>query len=194
MEIKNKPYDYYDTQDGRSGVDLNSNTLFKDLRAANIVIKSDWNALDVGCRNCVTLKELWKNYTKKVYGIDIGTTASNGWTKIPFRDNLVCEDVHVWEFPEEFFDLVTISHTLEHLYDPDLVVDKIRRSLKPDGILHCIVPLDRESSFKDYKPHLVRFSSHEEHVEYLVSKGFVKIFDRTSHGNSVVILQKIMSC
>lgn len=43
-------------------------------------------------------------------------------------------------FPEEAFDLVTITHTLEHLHDPAAVLARTRMWLRADGRLRVRVP------------------------------------------------------
>jgi SAM-dependent methyltransferase len=46
----------------------------------------------------------------------------------------------VASFPDEVFDLVTMSHVLEHLHDPNEVLSKVHRWLRSDGILRIWVP------------------------------------------------------
>lgn len=47
------------------------------------------------------------------------------------------EDLHL---PEEKFDLVTMSHCLEHTYSPGHVLEMVYRWLKPNGRLLVMVP------------------------------------------------------
>lgn len=44
------------------------------------------------------------------------------------------------EFPPQTFDLVTISHVLEHMYEPRVVLEKARVWLRPGGRLRIWVP------------------------------------------------------
>lgn len=43
-------------------------------------------------------------------------------------------------FPISSFDLVLLIDVIEHLYDPDLVVDQIRQVLRPNGVLAIVTP------------------------------------------------------
>ncbi len=43
-------------------------------------------------------------------------------------------------FPEEFFDVVTMWHVIEHLPDPLETLREVRRVLKPDGVLMVRTP------------------------------------------------------
>lgn len=44
------------------------------------------------------------------------------------------------KLPQEYFDLVIMNHTLEHVDDPNVVLGKVYRILKKDGILLVDVP------------------------------------------------------
>ena len=43
---------------------------------------------------------------------------------------------------EERYDLIFSNHTLEHFYDPDEILGKLRAMLTPGGALVCAMPLD----------------------------------------------------
>ena len=66
------------------------------------------------------------------------------------------------ELPEAGFDLVTIWHVLEHTEDPHAVLRRLRRALRPDGVLVVEVPnveatcQSPRSSF--HEAHLYTFS------------------------------------
>ena len=42
--------------------------------------------------------------------------------------------------PVNYFDLIILNHTLEHLDDPSEVLKKIKLILKPEGIIYVDVP------------------------------------------------------
>ncbi|MES2177540.1 MAG: class I SAM-dependent methyltransferase [Gemmatimonadota bacterium] len=44
------------------------------------------------------------------------------------------------DFGTRRFDLITITHVLEHVHDPNTVIDHCVRLLKPDGVLVIAVP------------------------------------------------------
>jgi 2-polyprenyl-3-methyl-5-hydroxy-6-metoxy-1,4-benzoquinol methylase len=41
---------------------------------------------------------------------------------------------------ENFFDFIILRHVLEHIFDPELVLKKIAKVLKDDGVLYLSVP------------------------------------------------------
>jgi SAM-dependent methyltransferase len=44
------------------------------------------------------------------------------------------------KFPDRFFDVVVIRNILEHLFDPTVEINEIKRVLKPNGYLYLKVP------------------------------------------------------
>jgi 2-polyprenyl-3-methyl-5-hydroxy-6-metoxy-1,4-benzoquinol methylase len=50
------------------------------------------------------------------------------------------EAIEESDIPDEEFDVVILAAVLEHLYDPDAVVAKIARVLRPGGLLYLDVP------------------------------------------------------
>lgn len=98
--------------------------------------------LDVGCGNgsyLLGLKSLGWNAREQLYGIDF---------KSPVLKELQeQEDINTMEgnfiemdLPENFFDVVTFRHVLEHFSDPSAALKKAYRILKPGGVVLIDVP------------------------------------------------------
>jgi SAM-dependent methyltransferase len=86
----------------------------------------------------------------------------NGFEPIP----LFFEEVN---FGRERFDLVILSQVLEHLLDPLQVLVKVRKLMKPEGVIALAVPnvdailikiLGSRSSFLGLPQHIIHFSRH----------------------------------
>jgi SAM-dependent methyltransferase len=84
----------------------------------------------------------------------------NGFEPIP----LFFEEV---DFAAKQFDLVILSQVLEHLLDPFQVLVKVRKLIKPEGVLAIAVPnvdailikiLKSKSSFLGLPQHIIHFS------------------------------------
>jgi SAM-dependent methyltransferase len=84
----------------------------------------------------------------------------NGFEPIP----LFFEEV---DFGQERFDLVILSQVLEHLLDPFHVLVKVRKLMKPEGVIAIAVPnvdailiklLGSKSSFLGLPEHIIHFS------------------------------------
>lgn len=98
-------------------------------------------ALDLGCGSGVALAKLagagWD-----VWGLDPSPDAV---AKARQRLRLGAERVVLGRaedatFPAAAFDLVVMSHVLEHLHDPRAVLEKVRQWLVPGGMLIVRVP------------------------------------------------------
>jgi len=97
-------------------------------------IKSPGRVLDIGA-SIGTFLSIYKDHGWEVLGIDPSrTTATKKGIKII---NGYIEEV---KFPENYFDLVILNHTLEHLDNPVLVLKKVNKILKKGGIVFVDVP------------------------------------------------------
>ena len=80
-------------------------------------------------------------------------------------------------------DLVRMNHVLEHLYEPDAILDKLSAKLKPGGRIHIAVPNPRGLSayvfrskwFSLEAPRHLMIYSQERLAGLLKSKGFANI-------------------
>jgi 2-polyprenyl-3-methyl-5-hydroxy-6-metoxy-1,4-benzoquinol methylase len=93
--------------------------------------------LDIGCGSGIMLKGLHE-LGWQVQGVDFDPDA----VRIALAKGL---QVHVGsvadhEFPDDFFDAVTMSHLIEHIADPVALLIECHRILKPSGQLVIITP------------------------------------------------------
>ncbi len=169
--------EYYSLQNGRSGMPVNQTSkddviaLFKNK---GISIPETFYILDIGCRTGNLVAEFIMDGNKNTYGVDIGERAEQQWEVFPehIRKNLMRADVQKG-IPYDFkFDLIILSHVLEHVYDPDKTIDIVKSSLSSDGYLFIRVPMEYPKSGMSHKPHYTFFESSEDLVKFLVDKGF----------------------
>jgi len=98
------------------------------------------NVLEVGCACGATLlkiKDLYKN--ADLYGIEFEKMSSRIASNFA---SITSEDVEGVElsYPENFFDYIIFCDVLEHLYNPNAVLKKIRKYLKEDGKILISIP------------------------------------------------------
>ena len=131
---------------------LNPVRAFEQLTALQTRVGQDLagrRLLEVGCGHGLTVALARTEFGAEAYGIEPGESEfagalgisrkvleMSGLSKsiimpacgeaIPFRDN--------------WFDLVFSSNGLEHVHDPQLVIDESIRVLKPGGCLDVVVP------------------------------------------------------
>jgi len=107
-------------------------------------------ALDIGCGAGLNLKRL-KEEGWQAYGCDISLEAVRKARKLGVK--VFKGELHKIKFSNKLFDVVIMSHLLEHLHNPLKVLKEICRILKDKG--HLVISLPNfESSgarlFKQY--------------------------------------------
>lgn len=103
--------------------------------------------LDVGCGNGLSLYNL-KKHNWDVYGFDMSEEAVNfAKQKFDLQNVKHCL-VDFMEYPSEYFDVVTMSHVIEHLKEPAETLKKINSILKDDGLMVITTPNVNSFNFK----------------------------------------------
>lgn len=95
--------------------------------------KTSGRIFDVGCGIGVFLSDMRKEGFD-VYGCETYPYACDLAKKEGLR-NIYNDDILSLNLPENFFDVVTLWHVLEHLEEPRKTLKKIRQILKDDGML-----------------------------------------------------------
>ena len=100
--------------------------------------RGEGNVLDVGCGAGGNLKTL-QDQGWEPYGIEISEVAA------AHARELVTGNIHTGTlesapFPPQSFDLILMSHSLEHLPSPVDALRRVHRLLKDDGLLVVSVP------------------------------------------------------
>lgn len=143
-----------------------------------IPYKGDGRLLDIGC-GVGNAMRFWKALGWKVWGVEVNRQA----VAVALEDGLDVRlgNIEEIDFEDNFFDVITMMHTLEHTTNPLSTLIKVRTLLKKGGVLIVVVPnangLDARF-FKQYwfgwdiPRHLYNFSSHTIE-KILKNAGFV---------------------
>jgi SAM-dependent methyltransferase len=115
-----------------------------DRTASAAPPSAEASVLCVGCRNTVELEELSRRGYGEVVGIDL-------FSQDPA---ILVMDMHELTFPDDRFDVVYASHSLEHAYDLDRVLREVSRVGRDGAVLAVEVPVRHKGSDAD----LVEFS------------------------------------
>ena len=121
-------------------------TAFDMVERAERLLGRTGRLLDVGVgRGEVLAAAKAKGWT--VEGVEPSKTfAERVETKIGAKIwNASIEEV---ELPDESYDCIFLAAVLEHLYDPDIVIGKIAKALRKDGLLYVDVPNERGLYFR----------------------------------------------
>lgn len=94
--------------------------------------------LDVGCATAFLLDEA-KKQGWEVYGVELSKWCVE-YAKRNFSIDVFLGTLDRAGFKKNFFDVVVLNDTIEHLTDPKGTLIYIRKLLKPDGILCVSTP------------------------------------------------------
>jgi 2-polyprenyl-3-methyl-5-hydroxy-6-metoxy-1,4-benzoquinol methylase len=147
-------------------------------------IKKGNTILDVGCGSGEFLFDM-KKREWKVFGNDTSYELCAYAQKELGLENIFNKDLISLEFPDKFFDAVTLWHVLEHLNRPMETLKKINNILKDDGVLIIESPNFDSCQRKFFKEkwfaltiprHIYHFSS--QSVEKVLNRAGLKIIKR----------------
>jgi 2-polyprenyl-3-methyl-5-hydroxy-6-metoxy-1,4-benzoquinol methylase len=107
----------------------------KNLWSLNYLDKG--KILDIGCGNGSYLKTL-KDEGWETWGIDISSSATECARK--FCPNILTGELHEANFPDVYFDVITMKWMLEHTHNPSNLIEEAYRILKDNGTLLIGIP------------------------------------------------------
>lgn len=95
---------------------------------------------DIACGDGVGLKWFKDNGFTDITGVELNT--KKAFKAIEATEyKVIIADMHdLSEIASNGFDIVYSSHTLEHAYFPSKVITEFYRILKPNGLLHVVLP------------------------------------------------------
>ncbi len=115
---------------------MNIQSSFRARMILRKIKKRNGRILDIGCGDGDFLLAM-KRKGWTVTGIELSTEKRNSLQK----QSIPVLSPDEWEvFPDESFDVVTAWHSLEHLHHPLEILGRVRRVLKPQGIIVIAVP------------------------------------------------------
>jgi len=94
--------------------------------------------LDVGCGNGRFLAEM-RDLGWEVQGVEVDAQAAEAARQV-FGIPVFIGDLEHASFHENSFDVVTLNHVIEHVYDPIKLLSECRRVLRPEGMLVVTTP------------------------------------------------------
>jgi SAM-dependent methyltransferase len=121
--------------------------------------------LDIGCGNGRYLSILQK-LGWQTYGIEQNPSSSE-YARTELHLNVETGDLLNYKYKDKFFDVITMWHSLEHLYEPIPTLKEVKRILKDDSLLVIAVPNVDSFAAKVFKEnwyqleipiHLIAFS------------------------------------
>lgn len=106
--------------------------------------------LDIGCGDGDFLIAM-NNRQWDIYGIEPSKLAGQRARRILSNDKVIVTESLTYDFLDESFDVITLWHVLEHIKDPVLLMNEIRRLLKKGGIVVIEVPNADSPMYRTFK-------------------------------------------
>jgi len=105
--------------------------------------ESHFTVLDIGCGNhSATATKFWFPHCE-YYGTDISRSYANDEHDFGLMAKFYEKDLTKLEFsdiPDHFFDVMLMTHVIEHLPNGDLVLEQLLPKLKQSGVLYLEYP------------------------------------------------------
>jgi SAM-dependent methyltransferase len=166
---------YYQEHLAGRGGDAYFGRIKKAIRAFHKYTPAVERFLDIGCDDGrITLGIMKAIGAKEVYGVDIyepGCLSSIEKGIKCVRLNLDKDNL---PFPDNYFNAIFWGENIEHLFDPDNVLEEVRRTLTNDGI--CVVSTPNLAAWHNritlllgYQPYFISASA-----RHIVGRPFLK--------------------
>jgi SAM-dependent methyltransferase len=121
---------------GEEGNVRRTMALYYQLAAPHL--RSRERMLDIGCDMGFILEAAKADGFEELHGIEpvpAARSIAEGIEGTKITDKFFEET----DYPSEYFDLITLIHVLDHLYDPRVVLQQARKNLRPGGLVVAVV-------------------------------------------------------
>lgn len=115
---------------------LFKNIFTKRFLVARRFLKNPGKVLDIGTSTGVML-DVFKEHGWETWGVEPSGSAGDAKKRGHKIENTFFEKA---KLPKDYFDLVIMNHTLEHLADPVGILKRIYTVLKKGGLVYIDVP------------------------------------------------------
>jgi SAM-dependent methyltransferase len=179
-------YDSYYCAENLSVPDF-INRRLDELVAEFAPYRQNGRLLDVGF-GAGTLMEAARRAGWTALGVEVSRSAVEHVRGLGFE--VFCGTLHEAQYPDNHFDVVTASEVLEHVPDPQLVLNEIARVVRPGGLLWGTTPHGRGLS-----AHMLGLKwsvvSPPEHLQLFSVGGIKKMLKQAGFGKARVATEGV---
>ncbi len=153
VQLRKKYYEKYN-KEKIYGVDSRNNTnlfnlISNDLNRFKVVSKMISETIRIGDIETFSILDYGggDGYISHLFSLIIKTLSKA-------KVNVQVYDLHEWQdskiekLDQKKFDLIILSHVIEHTHSPRKMVDKVSNHLNSNGIIYCEVPDERSGILK----------------------------------------------
>ena len=148
-------------------------------------LSKDMKLLEIGCSAGMFLFHV-KDLVKQVTGLDYDSNSAN-FTSEKCSCKTFTTDLDETGLKENNFDIICAFQVLEHVKNPTEFLNKVKKYLKPNGIIFIEVPNLNDVLIHAYDlPNHYNFYFHSAHLWYFTEKSLNSLmkkagFDGTIH-------------
>lgn len=142
-------YDYYSSGGNNFKTSIEKMLSYYFLSRQKKMIhqfKKEGKILDIGCGSGNFLSS-FSSKEWESYGVEPNPVGYD-LSKEKMKNNIFNKELSDCKFPDNYFDVITMWHVLEHIYDPNEELQEINRILKDDGILILSIPNIKSLGFR----------------------------------------------
>lgn len=115
-------------------------TAYPKLEIIDMVPSDVKRVLEIGCSAGATGLEIKNRYSCELYGTEKNPTLASISAQFYEKVDVVGSEETNLSYSNDFFDLIILDHTVEHIVDPWNYILEITKLLKPSGTIICRVP------------------------------------------------------
>jgi len=110
---------------------------YETSKIVRVASRQTGKLLDVGCGAGDRL-DIFRRLGFDTYGIEPSSSAE--YARRHLGLNVKQGDLFEANYPDSFFDIITLYNVLEHTHNPQKIIEELHRILKEDGIVAIQVP------------------------------------------------------
>lgn len=115
-------------------------TAYPKLEIIDMVPSDVKRVLEIGCSAGATGLEIKNRYPCKLYGTERNPTLASIAAQFYEKVDVVPSEETNLSYSNDYFDLIILDQTIEHIVDPWHYILEITKLLKPSGTIICRVP------------------------------------------------------
>lgn len=130
--------------------------------------------VDLGCRSGYVVEQLLEYGLGKVQGVEVVPETAE-WAKNTLGRNVITGDMRNTPYQDNYWHRTICMHALEHVPDPERVLEEMHRITIPGGWIFIVVPLEARLHPRGRFAHNYCFKTEQDLIDLVEKYPFEKI-------------------